>query len=391
MNKEAHIVMVLDNPFISDMRVKKEASSLVKNGFKVSIVCMQDEGLDENDEMDGIEILRLLDYRIFHPLRSGFKKYVEEIAHKIIAIQPSVIHCHDYYTLEFGAKVKAIESSTYLTYDSHEYFRKWLVYQDISGVWNRFKGYLVWRALVRKEAKHIQMCNAVITAATGISNALKEDHKLNIQPITVRNIPSLKRNAEHTETIRSLLGIPEDHLVMVQSGNMYQSDREIHQMIDEALEVPDLHFVFIGNRARHYEIHEQVKKAKKDERVHLIEFDESVLYNLLESADFGVLFMKTDVWISHLITVPNRIMEYSLVGIPFLSVEQVTSREIDEKFGTVDFFDLRKKGSFTEAIKNMIANLPARTESAQKIAPSLSWESEYKTVVTLYKAILKDS
>ena len=162
-------------------------------------------------------------------------------------------------------------------------------------------------------------------------------------------------------------------------------------MVAEALEVKNLHFVFIGNRPRHYEVRAQISERGLGERVHFIDFNEKHLYNLLASADMGMLFMKTDKWVSHYFASSNRIMEYSRVGIPFLSVAQANSKRLDDAFHSVEFFDVKITGSFNEAIERMISNLELRTEGARRIAPTLSWKNEFRVVIDLYKSISKDN
>ena len=50
------VVMLLDNPLISDMRVEKEAQSLVQAGLSVMIVCRTSTDVPERENRHGIEI-----------------------------------------------------------------------------------------------------------------------------------------------------------------------------------------------------------------------------------------------------------------------------------------------------------------------------------------------
>ena len=56
--KESNILMLLDNPFLSDVRVHKEAITLINNNIKVTILCTVDSDLTEEEQKDGILIHR---------------------------------------------------------------------------------------------------------------------------------------------------------------------------------------------------------------------------------------------------------------------------------------------------------------------------------------------
>ncbi|MCS4465306.1 hypothetical protein JTT01_20255 [Clostridium botulinum] len=60
------VAMLLDNSFTNDKRVYKEAQTLVKNGFDVTVICKNeiDESLPKEEETEGIKIKRLFKYNL---------------------------------------------------------------------------------------------------------------------------------------------------------------------------------------------------------------------------------------------------------------------------------------------------------------------------------------
>jgi hypothetical protein len=148
-----HIVFLLDNPFISDLRVEKEAISLLSLGHRVTVVCVEDEGLQDDEVVKGIRVLRMVPKCFNRPFSKGYSREVKNLAKRIEAMQCDVLHCHDCYMLRMGIEVKRKNPSVTLVYDTHEYLRGWKFYQDIPGRLSRFKGYIVWKYFLFHEKK----------------------------------------------------------------------------------------------------------------------------------------------------------------------------------------------------------------------------------------------
>lgn len=384
------ILMLLDNPFISDLRVNKEALSLVKEGFHVTIVCTKQNGLAEEENIDGIEIKRWISEFYMHPLRSSFKTDFKQFSSRLLTLDFNILHCHDYMMLNLGGRIKAQKPSIFLVYDSHEYFKGWKYYEEISSTWNRIKGYLVWRYLIQKEKAFIRKSNTIITTTRLISEKLKQDTGIKITPIAIQNIPTIKKalSSKAETNLKSYFNIKHDEICMVQSGNIYQPIELFMQMFEAVSEIKKLHLVIINNRPIADELAALVQSNERLHKViHFIKYDSKILANQLESADFGMLFMRTNIWSSHYLTSPNRIMEYSLCGLPFISIPQAVAEDLDTKYKHVEFYDCEDIPSFKSAINRLIETLPEKKKNAERIKYALSWENEFRPVIELYKKV----
>jgi hypothetical protein len=188
--------------------------------------------------------------------------------------------------------------------------------------------------------------------------------------------------------LRERLNIP-DGKIMVQSGNVYQSLELMASMFDEVVSVPDLSFVLIGNRPKYYSIKEKLSGIPKYKgRIFYLDYDPNHLHDHLSSADFGLLYMRTDVWESHKLTSPNRVMEYSVCGIPFISVPQYSSESLRDEFGHVLFFDPSVSGDLARNVKVMIDNYDMLKMGAEKANETLSWSREFEPVLEMYRSRL---
>lgn len=382
-----HILMLLDNSFASDQRVEKEAKSLVDAGFKVTIAATAEKGLPYTDTKHSIDILRMVGDFHKHPLRRGYRPAMEELLRKLLKLPFDVVHCHDCFMLSIGLELKRRRPETFLTYDSHELLREWRYYQEIPDLVNRTKGKIVWKYLLRRERIGCQMADLVVTTTNHLSNYIQSSYSLKQAPLPVQNIPKISGVFDDNLSLKKKLNLSETATIMVQSGNIYQTDEVFFGMLDEVLKHDNLHFVIIGNRPRFYELKELTLSIPKySNRMHFVDYDTHVLHHQLHSADFGMLYMRTDLWKSHLLTSPNRIFEYSLCGLPFISVEQASSRQLESEYGHVLFFD-GNNSSFSSAIRQMTSDLASFRQKANQAKNTLSWDQEIQPLIDRYNAL----
>ncbi|GEM_PF-461627 len=385
MSEPTHIAVVLDNSFTSDLRVEKEINSLLHAGFRVTLFCFKEEGLAEREtQANGLKIVRILDTWLTHPLRRGYTSGLKRTADAIISTSPQAIHCHDMYTLPIGGMLKRTHPQLTFVYDSHEYFRESRYYQDAPGWINRFGGKLSWLKFIRQERIMSRRADLVITTTNAICDALRRHNNLKCPIIPVRNIPALKPSDGIKQDLRTILQIKNGH-VLVQTGNIYQSDEVLKTTFDEVLEIPNLSFVLIGNRPKFYNVKEWASTEKKYAgRIHFVDYEPQFLHDHLSSADIGLCYVRSDIWESHRITSPNRVMEYALCGIPIISVDQVVSNELKDKYGNVLIYDSNKAGSLKQALTEMLTQFDEFKQKSQSISKDLSWDAEFAPVLDYY-------
>ncbi|HAW20751.1 MAG TPA: hypothetical protein DCX14_11255 [Flavobacteriales bacterium] len=389
MTSIPHIAVLLDNPFVSDLRVEKEINSFIQAGMKVTLFCFKSPELpDSVTREDGLEIKRIFNFWLYHPLRLDYKKRINAAAQIVAQSKPTAVHCHDFYSVPVGGALKELDPSIFFVYDTHEYFRKSFFYQEIPEFFNRIKGNLSWRKLIRQERNLSRQADLVISTTHAICDAIRSNYRLKCPMIPVRNIPAIEASGIAGNKLRDRLDIPEGK-IMVQSGNVYQSLELMLSMFDEVISVPNLSFVLIGNRPKFYSIKEEALKIPKYAgRIFFLDYDPNHLHDHLSSADFGLLYMRTDVWESHKLTSPNRVMEYSVCGIPFISVPQYSSESLRDEFGHVLFFDASVSGDLARNINVMIDNYDMLKLGAEKANATLSWSREFEPVLEMYRARL---
>lgn len=120
-----HIVMLLSNAFRPDPRVDKEADSLRRAGYTVTIICW-DRTLEMPSEttlQNGVRLIRIQSVptvygagprQIFYTPR-----FWNAAIQKALALKPDLVHCHDLDTLYAGVQLKKMLGCK-LIFDAHE-------------------------------------------------------------------------------------------------------------------------------------------------------------------------------------------------------------------------------------------------------------------------------
>ncbi len=117
------VLMLLSNAFRPDARVYKEARTLLKAGFEVSIIAWdREQRFPEKEEVDGIKVIRT------GPKARGKRYFIMDIrkfwksAYKLAEnMDFDVIHAHDFDTLPLGVRLKKRKGAK-LVFDAHEVY-----------------------------------------------------------------------------------------------------------------------------------------------------------------------------------------------------------------------------------------------------------------------------
>ncbi|ANF22356.1 hypothetical protein A7C91_03575 [Thermococcus piezophilus] len=119
------VVMTVSNPFKPDPRVYKEARSLVKHGYEVTIIAWDREGKYSKEELfEGIKIKRIkLKSRYGNFLDFGLKLPLFYIKALVILLEEDfdVIHTHDFDTALLGLFMKILKGRRWI-YDVHDLY-----------------------------------------------------------------------------------------------------------------------------------------------------------------------------------------------------------------------------------------------------------------------------
>ena len=383
MKNTTIVAMLLDNPFISDSRVEKEAVSFINSGFKVIVYCVSDKNLPSEETRNGIVIKRILSLFFQKPFGKNYSEQLKLFSNNILQVSFDILHCHDYMLMPLAALIKQQKPRIFLTYDSHEYLIGWPYYKEIPGLVNRLKGYLVWRKMLQNEKNASKSINALLTSSTAIATVLKNRFRLPFKGISVRNIPESKI-MDPTISLRETLKISDDRKLLVHSGSIYMPPKFIEQLIRLINNSINLSLVFIGNRPIHSNLKE---KYREIHHIYFVDYQTNLLLDQLASCDAGILYTRSKSYKAHQLGSSNKLMEYGLAGLPTIGTDQLAHEELEEQFHHIELFYENNIPSFKSAIDRMIDTLPEKKKNAERIKYTLSWKNEFRPVIELYKKV----
>ncbi|HIA37490.1 MAG TPA: hypothetical protein EYN89_12365 [Flavobacteriales bacterium] len=390
IRNEINITILIDNPFVSDTRVEKEIEVLIKNfNAHIKVIAISNPNELKKENKNGYTIERIINDIVKSPLKKGYKQYVSEFSKMLANEKVEILHCHDYHMLFIGSEVKRLNPNIKLIYDSHEYLKGWPLYLTNKGIFNKIKGYIVWTRELTLEKKAAQNADLVITVTDGIADRLKMNLRLNTQPIVLNNFPLLI-NCKEGDLLRKNFNIAKGKTILIHSGSIYYSDKQLAQLLDIIKRYNDTVLVFIGNRPRFHEIRIAVEKdIQFNKNVFFLPYpsDYASLFPILCSGDIGLLHIRNN-WQAHKLGSANKLMEYSHAGLAIISTHQTTAEKINEYFHHCTFYDESNFKEFEMALIHTMNNLASFKNKALQTREKLSWGSESIKLVHAYNNLL---
>jgi len=369
------VINLVFNDFTHDIRVLKISRSLQSHGYDVTLVATHfEKSLPKEEIKEDFKIrrfnvgrIKILPFNLILFWLVVIKNFRKE----------KVFHCNDLYTLPPAYLIKKIfNKNAKIVYDCHEYETEAAIY--------------IRKPIIKKLAKIFEK-NMIIAAdrVFGVSPwVAKEYQKIyGIKPIILFNAPRFF-SSKKPDLFRKDLGIPEDKIIFLFQGGFLDG-----RGIDDLLEVfsslerknSQLVLVFLVYGKGLKILKERIGNMKNvywHEKVSPLVFMEYVA-----SADWGIYLMK-NISINHNLTLPNKLFDYILGGLPIVSSKIKAMSSFVEENGvgyTVDSRDLKSIVSLLETFdkrtkKKFVPNL-------KKVAKEYCWEEQEKVLISEYNAL----
>ena len=380
--------MLLDNPFRSDARVEKEATSLIEAGYHVTMWVEKDPALPTEEIIKGIRVIRKFDDSFKQPFSKAHKAQLAKISSEIRADDFDAVHCHDYMMLPYGGMAKARDPRLKLVYDSHEYLPGWPLHETSEGLANKAKGYIVWQRRLRDEKKFAQKADAMIVVNQPFVTPYRKDLGLNYDPTVVSNFPKRIPEEELTDTryFHQTFDLPADTTVIAHIGNIYLLPAEIERLVKVISGREKLALVFMGNNTAYHQLKDQHQSTRNiyfgDYRTQR----ENVI--LLASADIGICHVKAH-WDTLRLTMTNRFMEYTYARLAVICNKYDGVHHITDKYkNTVYYHSLLEEGVFEQALDDTLARQKEMQDASEQARPHYHWEHEATKLVGLYQSLI---
>ncbi len=421
------ICMLVTNPATHDPRVRREAASLVKAGYRVTVIGVRlTEGELDAEELDGYLVRRIPHprlalqrlmrrfpglYRVarwtYRRLRgcrtepvgtrqeltgkpsvsAGTESGIATLQHDLRTIlnvlwinlrlamsgwkeRADVYHAHDLDTLLAGYLCTTIPGRK-LVYDYHELYTEQFQQGIKSGLWHGF-----FSMLEKVLAKRAHLC---LTVCDSLGSWLAECRGVP-GVVTVRNVPALQPVAEAGPTGRN-------EPTILYHGLLFRN-RGLEQLIEAVPLLTRGIVVIRGYGDYEPQLRALVAAKGLDSRVQFAPPVRMVdLVREAVHADIGIAPF-IPVCLNTQFCLPNKLFEYMMAGLAIAGSDLPEMRKVilGHEIGAV--FDPLQPRAIADAINGILADegrLRQMKANAKQVAASIyNWQAEERTFLKVY-------
>lgn len=402
------IGMLLNAPYPSDVRVKKETDALLAAGFNVFLLCQRRAGEQVHDTIHGLAIQRVdagkndahlafwdavMSTTFVHPV---FKKAIPDWVKKNSI---DVLHVHDLPLVGTALSLRK-KLNVPVVADFHENYpdalRTWFSWRKNPFVKLKNKIFLNPNRWTTLERKATLESDRVIAVVDEMKQRLISDHHVDADKVTV---------VSNTED-RSFLQQPEDpgiykdfagKFIMTYSGNIGP-----HRGVDTAIEamaylkdLPEIVFVIVGSGSKAV-----MTLLKNLAAQHHVEgnvyflgrqpFDK--FYSYMRFADINIIPHKSNGHTDN--TVPHKLFQAMMVGKPVMVSSSAPLKRIVSATQAGIIFEAENAEDLAKKIRTTFQDKGLQKQVGENgikatLQGSWNWEHEQKKLVALYKSFDK--
>jgi glycosyltransferase involved in cell wall biosynthesis len=400
------IGMLLNAPYPSDVRVKKEADALLAAGHMVHLLCARRPDEKETETFQGIHIQRInagngnIQLAFWDVIMS--MTFVHPVFHKtakqwITKNSIQVLHVHDLPLAGTALKLRE-KFKTPVVVDFHENYpdalRTWFEWKKnpIAQLKNKFfMNPERWTALERKAA---HASDRVIAVVDEMKNRLISDYQLSPDKITV---------VSNTED-KSFLNQPQDadiykayagKFIVTYSGNIGP-----HRGVDTVIEAmgylknrADIVFVIVGSGSSSVMemLSEKANALGVSDQISFLgrqPFEK--FYSFMKFTNVNVIPHKSNRHTDN--TIPHKLFQAMMTGKPLLVSSSAPLKRIVDSVNSGLVFEAGNAKDLADKIKQLADDASLQKTLGQNgenatIHEKLNWEEEQKKLISLYSTL----
>lgn len=381
----ARVVMVANSDYWHDSRVQKEAVSLNRAGYQVTVFSLAMKGPQEQWH-EGVRVVNPTTGKLaWLPYKPSYLRAYLQIAGALLGEEGDVWHGHDLETLPFVFVASWIKGGK-LVYDSHELWRG-VNWPDSGGRWN-FARRLLWNVWLYLEKVLAGRCNLVITVTD--SCAAEIAASLGIRaPLVVRNYASRAAAGTGADSLRLRLGLADGEKLVVYAGNL-QRERGLENFIKAWAGLPGgAHLAFVGQGPLEVILQDYVIRTSLKNVYFITPVKAWELPGFICGADLGIVLTGSSDLNSRC-SLPNKLFEYFAAGVPVLASDLPEIRNLVTRYNAgvlIDPGDCSRVEAVLAGLLDRGERLSKLKLNAIKAGEDLTWEREVKNLVDGYAKI----
>lgn len=341
------VCMVVKNRLSNDARVKKEMVVLAEDGWRVTVIAMPEPSAPEEEDRNGIRILRPPVYsktkdnlrsqvaraseKSDNSLKAGIirsfrknklRRFIADLQRDIPwerrlkntawRVNADVYHANDLDTLEICGSV-AVKRNAGLVYDSHELWLESSRYLIATHPINRLR-------LKRIEQKYVPLADAVIAVTPLRGQKMRQMYPSMKNLEIVENAPKKLTELPPTGRLRAMVNADPDTIIALYQG-VICPERGLEELLTAAklTRNPAVIFVIIGMDTWNGTLQKMALDMGLENKVLFLHpVPSEKLPEITVDADMGfILFRNT--CLNHYYSLPNKLYEYMMAGVPIIS------------------------------------------------------------------------
>ena len=365
-HNEKNIVIIYLGDFFYDARCINMASSLLKEGFSISII---HNSLIDNSIPSIFHELQFYNTKIKKNSFLFYWKFYSKVKQFLKKNRFDILIAGDLYSL---ANICNYKKKAYLIYDCRE------IYFELS-VHNKkpIKKYLSYLY----ENYFIKFIDSVLVTAKTDLNLLQKTyikHK-HIQWYTIYNFPSsIKQN--ETINIKNKFGISENQKLIVYQGAI-QYNRGISELIEIINNTNLFSAIIIGDGPALLKYKKIVLEKNLKNKIYFLGMIPYLnMLSYTAGCDIGWVLIK-NIGISNEFALPNKLFEYTLMGLPVIASSLPNIEPIIKKnnFGIcVNEYDINQQ---LKAINQIIDRYDDYNFISQKTLAAYVWDIQHEIFI----------
>ncbi|MBN1175960.1 glycosyltransferase [Candidatus Woesearchaeota archaeon] len=382
-----NILMVLGNDLLKphvDNRVLKEAESLIKSGYCVSVLCRSPNNLPRNEVYNKINVYRLSKKNLL----GWFVGAVFFIKRFLRKNKVDLLHCHDLGGFIVGSLFKLfVRRKTKVIYDAHELASEMFQPKII----NKTASFL--------EHLFLPLASGLIVTNTDRLGVMKQKHSIlkSFKPILeLPNYPKKEvvsfSSKEFISSLRKKYLIPSSGKIFVYQGPLSFEKRGINTLVSAFMKLNSSDcLILIGGQNSNLENLIQSNPSKG--KVIIIPWlSQKELYGVMSLSDFGVVAYK-NICLNNYYCAPNKTYEYMASNLAIIGSDfPIFKREVsNNNIGFNGSFDsekhlLRALKKASAVSKQELADMKSR--SKQLFDKQYNWEILDPSFFRFYEEVL---
>jgi len=398
--------MLLNAPYPSDIRVKKEADALLEAGFDIFLLCLRKKNEAYSQKFEGIRVTRidagtnnyiLAFWDIIMSILFIHPKFLKATRNLLRSENISIVHVHDLPLAGTALRLRK-ELRIKVVVDFHENYPEalstWFKWKKNPIV--RLKNYLFmnYHRWTEFERRASEQSDAVIAVVDEMKDRIIKRYGVNPEKITVVTNTEDKGFVQQKLDHTVYQALPAKFIIT------YSGGIGPHRGVDTAIEGMkylvdhtdiQLAVVGFGSASVMQSLNQLVAKLKL-KNVHFLGFQPfSKFYSYMHLADVNVIPHQSNGHTDN--TVPHKLFQGMMAARPLLVSSSAPLRRLVEKHQAGLVFIAGDPRDFADQVLELYNSAELKTrlgENGRKasIDGDLNWETTRKTLIHLYNSLL---